>query len=81
VSDLLIRKITPHMKRQLRDRARAHRRSLSEEAKCLLEEALQKPPEDRKLGTELFNLIGPEHRGDDLVFERPGPARQPPDFE
>ena len=81
MSDLLIRKVTPHMKRRLRERARSHGRSLSEEAKCLLDEALQKPVEDRKLGTELFNLIRPEHRGDDLTFECPTPARQPPDFE
>jgi len=81
MSDLLIRKVTLHMKRQLRERARTHGRSLSEEAKALLEEALQKPAKDRKLGTELFNLIKPEHRGDDFVFEISGPAREPPDFE
>jgi plasmid stability protein len=80
MSDLLVRKVPAHMKRQLRDRARAHGRSMSEEAKCLLEEALRKPAENRKLGTELFNLVRPEHRGDDLVFEHRGPARQPPDF-
>jgi len=81
MSDLLIRKVTAHMKRQLQERARTHGRSLSEEAKVLLEEALQKPAKGRKLGTELFSLIKSEHRSDDLVFEIPGPAREPPDFK
>ena len=81
VSDLLIRRVTPHMKRQLQRRARTHGRSLSEEAKALLEEALQEPAKGRMLGTELFSLIKSEHRGDDLMFEIPGPAREPPDFK
>jgi antitoxin FitA len=81
MSDLLIRRVTPHLKRQLRERARAHGRSLSEEAKSLLEEALHQPNQNRKLGTELFNLLKPEHRSDDLEFEISGPPRQPPDFE
>jgi len=81
MSDLLVRNVSPHTKRLLQQRARKHGRSLSEEAKYLLEQALQHPPQDRKLGTELFNLILPEHRGDDLMFEHPAPARQPPDFK
>jgi plasmid stability protein len=82
MSDLLIRKIAPHMKRELQERARTHGRSLSDEVKVLLQEALQKrPAKSRKVGTELFSLIKPEHRGDDLVFEIPGAARRPPEFE
>ncbi len=81
MSDLLIRKVTQRMKRQLEERARMHGRSLSEEAKALLAEALQEPTKSRKLGTELFSLIKPEHRGDDLLFEIGGAPRKPPDFE
>jgi hypothetical protein len=81
MSDLLIRNIDPHLKRQLEESARAHHRSLSEEARLLLKSALLQPAAPRKMGTELFNLIPPEYRGDDLVFEIPGEIRKPPDFE
>jgi hypothetical protein len=54
---------------------------MSEEVKFLLEEKLREPSKRRKLGTELLNLVPPEYRGDDLVFEIPGRPRRPPDFK
>jgi plasmid stability protein len=84
MSDLLIRNIDPHLKRQLENSARAHRRSLSEEARLLLKNALlARPAEDSKmgLGTAMMNLVRPEDRGDDLVFEIAADVREPPDFE
>jgi plasmid stability protein len=81
MTDLLIRNIDPGLKRQLEERARQHRRSLSEEAKMLLRMGLDVPGDRRKLGTEMFNLIRPEDRGDDLIFEVPGEFPEPPDFE
>jgi plasmid stability protein len=77
MSDLLIRKIPPRMKRQIKERARAHGRSLSEEARSLIQRGLSAPETERKLGTWLFSLVPEEDRGDDLVFEiddRPKPA-------
>jgi plasmid stability protein len=79
--DLLIRNIDPHLKRQLQESARGHRRSLSEEARMLLKKALLEPADKRKMGTTLFGLIPKEYRGDDLLFEVPGEASRPPDFE
>jgi plasmid stability protein len=81
MADLLIRDIQPHLKREIEQRARANRRSLSEEAKTLLEKALSATKDERKLGTLMSNLLAPEHRGDDLVFEVDHPMRPPPDFE
>jgi plasmid stability protein len=81
VTDLLIRNIDPHLKRQLQERARSHRRSLSEEARMLLKKALSEPSDKRKMGKVLFGLVPEEFRGDDLVFEVPGEASRPPDFE
>ena len=81
MSDLLVRDIEDDLKRLIEDRARAHRRSLSEEVKILLREKLVDAGDDRKLGTEMFNLVRPEDRGDDLVFELPGGDIHPPDFE
>ena len=81
MTDLLIRNIDPHLKRQLEESARSHRRSLSEEARILLKKALSEPSDERKMGTVLFNLVPEEYRGDDLVFEVPGEVSKPPDFE
>jgi plasmid stability protein len=81
VADLLIRNIQAHVKRQIEQRALANRRSLSDEAKTLLESALLRPAENRKLGTMMSKMLAPEYRGDDLVFEVDHPVRPPPDFE
>ena len=42
MTDLLIRNIDPELKRQLEERARQHKRSLSEEAKMLLHIGLKR---------------------------------------
>ncbi len=81
MTDLLIRNIDPHLKRQLQESARSHRRSLSEEARMLLKKALSQPADKRRMGTTLLALFPEEVRGDDLVFEIPGKASEPPDFE
>ena len=81
MTDLLIRNIDAHLKRQLEESARNHRRSLSEEARILLKKALLEPSDQRKMGTALFKLVPQEYRGDDLVFEVPGDVSRPPDFE
>jgi plasmid stability protein len=79
--DLLIRNIDPHLKRQLEVSARAHRRSLSEEARSLLKKALLQPVDERKMGIEMMALVPKEFRSDDLVFEIPGEVSRPPEFE
>ena len=81
MANLLIRNIDPRLRRQLADSARRHRRSLSEEARMLLKKALSEPSDSRKMGKVLFGLVPEEYRGDDLVFEVPGEASRPPDFE
>lgn len=81
MTDLLIRKISPKLKRELEKRARAHGRSLSDEAQSLLDEALTKREPPRKMGTWMQSLLPPEYRGDDLVFEIEDEVRAPPDFK
>ena len=81
MTDLLIRNIDPDLKRRLEERVRQHKRSLSEEAKTVLRAGLSVPTGQRRLGTEMFNLIRPEDRGDDLIFEAPGEFPEPPNFE
>ena len=81
MTDLLIRKIDPKLKRELEKRARAHGRSLSEEAKILLNKAVDRSEPPKKMGTWMFNLLPAEYRGDDLVFEYKGDFPKPPEFD
>ena len=80
-SDILVRDVEPRLKRWLEESAREHNRSLSEEIKALLQRVRAQGTGDRKLGTEMYGLIRPEDRGDDLVFEVPGDISEPPKFE
>lgn len=80
MADLLIRNVEPVLRRRIEENARRNRHSLSDEAKALIRKALVGEQSQRRLGTELMNLVPPEYRGDDLVFERDEPAREPPDF-
>jgi hypothetical protein len=79
--DLLIRDMSVELKRQIERRARESEVSLSDAAKSLIETGLKggETPR-RRLGTELFELLPPEFRSDDLVFEIPDLADEPPDF-
>jgi len=81
MSDLLIRKLTPALRRQLQERARKSGRSLSDEAKTLIQRGLAAPAPSGGLGTRLFSMVRDEDRGDDLIFEVPGELRTPPEFE
>jgi plasmid stability protein len=80
MADFLIRDMDAQLKRRLRERAREHGRSLSDEAKDIIREKLIEKSDQRKLGTEMFKMIRPEDRGDDLVFEYHGEMPKPPDF-
>jgi plasmid stability protein len=75
--DLLIRKVDPDLKRRIEQSAREHNRSLSAEAQELLRKGLAVVPDQRKLGTELFDLVPPEYRSDEYVFEYPGEISAP----
>ena len=81
MSDLLIRNIDPHLKRQLEQSARVHRRSLSEEARLLLKKALLHPAREQQMGTALARLVPKEFRSDELIFEIPEDVSRPPEFE
>jgi plasmid stability protein len=83
--DLLIRDIDPEIWQQLEERARKHGQSLSDEASSLIRKGLIMPmvasEGERGLGTIMMELIRPEDRGDDLIFEYRGDVSNPPDFE
>jgi plasmid stability protein len=81
MTDLLIRNIEPRLKRQLQENARKHNRSISDEAKLLLQRALASEAGGRKLGTLMSQLLPPEYRSEEYVFEIRGEISRPPDFE
>ena len=81
MTDMLIRKVDPKLKREIEKRARAHGRSLSDEAKIVLQRGLSVPEPPLKMGTYLMSLLPEEYRGDDLVFEYRSDIGRPPEFE
>ncbi len=56
--DLLIRNLEPELERELRARAAAAGKSLSQAAKDLLRKGMIEPKRDYGLGTELRNMLG-----------------------
>jgi hypothetical protein len=78
--DLLIRNVSRELKGRIERQARDTDVSLSEAAKGLIQKGLAEAERPRRLGTELFELIPPEYRSDDLVFEILDVADEPPDF-
>lgn len=78
--DLLIRDVSAELKGRIERQARDMETSLSEAAKALIEKGLEPSEPPRRLGTELFDLIPPEYRSDELMFEIPDLPRDPPDF-
>jgi plasmid stability protein len=77
MDSLLVRDIDPVLKRQLAERARTHRRSLSEEAKALIRKGMAAQPRAVGIGTRLFSMVSERWRGDDLVFELPEDRPEP----
>ena len=80
MTDFLITDVDPELLRRLEESAQKHGRSLSEEAKRLIRIELSKVAprsvpvttrvvERGNLGTRMRDLIRPEDRGDDLIFE------------
>ncbi|PPD05210.1 MAG: hypothetical protein CTY30_12190 [Methylocystis sp.] len=86
VPDILLRDVPPEMKRQIEDLAHRHKRSISSQAKVLLERALSQaiPPQRAGaggLGTRLKGLVSQEDWTDDFIQPRDQSDRVPPDFE
>jgi len=77
MADLLIRDIEARLKERLEERARKNNHSLSDEAKLLLQRALASGTDDRRLGTLMSQLLPPESRSDDFVFEIRGDVSRP----
>lgn len=82
--DILLRDVPPEMKRQIENLAHGHKRSISSEAKLLLERALSQsvgPAGAGGLGTRLKNLVPQEDWTDAFIQPRDQIDGEPPDFE
>ncbi len=85
--DILLRDVPPELKRQIEDLAHRHKRSISSEAKSLLERALAQSVGGEcaqragGLGTRLKGLVREEDWTDDFIPPRDQTDRAPPDFE
>lgn len=82
MASLLIRNVDDALHVRLKASAASHRRSLEEEARELLREAVARqasePPES--LVDLALTLFGPEH-GADIELPPRGAGRSPPDFD
>ena len=80
MADLLIRNIDPGLKESIRQRAEAHRRSLSDEVKALLRQELTPVDQSKGLGTQIHELFAPLG-GVDLELPKDQFPEAPPSFE
>ena len=88
MSDILVRNMPAELKRQIEERARSHKHSLSREITALLQRALAetKPLESSELqgglGSELARIFPKELRSEDFILPtRDDPERPPPTFD
>lgn len=80
MTSLIIHKLDPATEERLRSRATLHKRSMEEEARLLLDQALAAPVEPANAYERIrrhFAAIG----GVELEIPPRGPGREPPTFE
>ena len=80
MASITIRKLDDKVKARLRIRAAEHRRSMEEEARIILREAVMPgPPSPRDLAAFTRECFAP-FGGVELELPPRGPMREPPDF-
>ena len=79
MASITIRSLEDGLKARLRIRAAEHGRSMEEEARCILRDALDRES-PRNLADLALQLFGPE-RGVDLEPHPPVTPREPPKFD
>ena len=80
MASITIRNLDDDVKSRLRVRAAVNGRSMEEEARVILREAVGPKPESRSLVEIIRSRLGPEG-GVDLELPPRGPAREPPTFD
>jgi len=80
MASITIRNLDDNVKTLLRVRAAEHHRSMEEEARLILGEAVGCKPSSRNLAEITRSVFGPEN-GVDLELPPRGPGREPPTFD
>ena len=80
MASITIRNLDDDVKTRLRVRAASHGRSMEEEARLILREAVGRKPNSRNLAGIIRAHFGPS-RGVDLELPSREPIREPPRFD
>ena len=80
LASITIRNLDDDVKTRLRVRAAQHHRSMEEEARSILREAVGRKPSSRNLAEITRSYFGPDN-GVDLELPPRGPGREPPSFD
>ena len=80
MASITIRNLDDDVKRRLRVRAAEHHRSMEEEARLILREAVEHKKAPRNLASAIRARIAPLG-GVDLELPPRGPMREPPSFD
>ena len=80
VASITIRNLDDEVETRLRVRAADNGRSMEEEARLILCDAVGRKPSSRNLASIIRSHFGPSN-GVDLELPARGPAREPPSFD
>ena len=80
MASITIRNLDDGVKNRLRVRAAGNGRSMEEEARLILRDAVGRKPGSRNLTSVIRSYFGPQN-GVDLELPPREPAREPPSFE
>ena len=80
MASITIRNLDDDVKTRLRVRAAEHHRSMEEEARLILRDAVGRKPSSRNLASVIRSHFGPDN-GVDLELPPREPGRVPPSFD
>ena len=80
MASITIRNLDDEVKTRLRVRAAEHHRSMEEEARLILRDAVGRKPSSRDLADIIRSHFGPAN-GVDLELPPREPGREPPSFD
>jgi plasmid stability protein len=79
MAQLIVRNLEEDVKRRLRKRAKSHGRSMEEEARVIIRDAVKADtPRQEGLGTQLVKLfsdVPPEFKIEEIRGQKPRPAK------